>query len=177
MKISGILCFALSLLLAGTALAQAPTLMLTVKKKENVQTTSRSTSTGYYYGGYSSRSGVETLSYTVELINAGGEAVPNVKISWTIVVREAGGGGLRLIEGVRTTELKRGQKFNFETDVIEMGSFSHSTYGNSRSTNAELVGYLVEAVVDGKAVASAAQPMDIRNKIEEARNAPKRHRF
>ena len=176
MKMKSFLALAAIVALAGPLLAQGPTLMLTVKKKENTQTTSRSTSTDYYYGTYSSRSGVETLCYSVDVINAGAD-VPAVKVSWVLVLREAGSGTLRLVEGVRTTDLKRGQKYSFDTDVVELGSFSHSTYGNSRSTSAEPVGYLVEVIVDGKAVASATKPMDIRGKIQEARNAPKRHKF
>lgn len=154
---------------------QAPTLMLTVKKKENTETKNRTTSSGYY-STYQYRSGVETLCYAVDIINAGGD-VPNAKVSWVVVLRESGSGQLKVVEGTRTAELKRGQKFSFETDIIELGSFSRSTYYNSKSTNAELVGYLVEAIVDGKVLASDAKPMDIRNKLQEARNAPKRHQF
>lgn len=167
----------ISLLIIGAAQAfgQAPSLMLTVKKKENTETKNRTTSSGYY-STYQYRSGVETLCYAVEIINAG-EDVPNAKVSWVVVLRESGSGQLKVVEGTRTAELKRGQKFSFETDIIELGSFSRSTHYSSKSTKAELVGCLVEAMVDGKVVASDAKPMDIRNKVQEARNAPKRHRF
>ncbi len=175
MKIRIILGIALVCLGITTTLGQAPSLMLTVKKKENTQTTSRTTSSDYY-GSYQSRSGVETLSYTVDLINAGGD-VSNTKVSWVVVLRETGSGQLKVVEGTRTAELKRGQKFSFETDIIELGSFSRSNYYSSKSSNAELVGYLVEALVDGKVVASDAKPMDIRTKVQEARNAPARHKF
>lgn len=172
--------------LAGAAVLGIPatfgqgvTLMLTVKKKENTETTSRSNSTytDYYGGTYQSKSGKDVVSYSVEAINAGAAPVAGVKINWVILCREASGGQLRLVEGARTTDLARGQKFGFETDIVELSSFYRSTYSSSRSVSAELVGYLVEVIVDGKVVASDGKPADIRNKVQEARNAPKRHRF
>jgi hypothetical protein len=174
LKLKAMLWISLLAIGAAPAFGQAPSLMLNVKKKEKTETKQRTTSSGYY-STYQYRSGVETLSYAVEIINAGGD-VPNAKVSWAVVLRETGSGQLKVVEGTRTAELKRGQKFSFETDIIELGSFSRSNYYNSKSSNAELVGYLVEALVDGKVVASDAKPMDIRTKVQEARNAPKRHR-
>jgi hypothetical protein len=163
----------------ASAYAQAIPLLVSVKKNENTESTTHN-STSYYGYTYSSKSGVQTLSYTVDIMNASTGTVSALQIRWSVVLREPGGGKLRLVEGKKNTDLARGQKYTFTTDVIELGQFYQSSWGgSSRSGNAEVLGYLVEAVVDGNVAASTAQPMNIRGKVNEAREAAnqKRHRF
>ena len=163
------------LALAPGAAGQTGSVILRVTKKDGNETTYSHT----YAGGGSYRSGNATTCYAIEVLNGSTGSVTNVEIRWAILVHEIGGGQTKLIEGKRTTDLTHGQKFNCETDILELGSFYRSSYSSSRSARAEVVGYLVEVITGGNVMASDAKPADIRGKIAQARAnpEPKRHSF
>jgi hypothetical protein len=112
-------------------------------------------------------------------MNASTASVIGLQVRWTIVLKDPNSGQLKLVEGKKNTDLARGQKYSFDTDIIELGQFYQDNWSSSKTGLAEAVGYLVECIVDGKVVSSATQPSDIRTKVSQARaNADqKRHRF
>jgi len=162
---------------AATVLAQSGvSIMLRVTRKDAAAVTSNYRTSD---GMYRSNSGSDTVSYAVEAINASTGALSQVTFRWSVLVKDLNSTRQKVIEGKKVLDMARGGKATFETDQIELGSFYRSTYSSSRSRNAEIVGYLVEVVVDGNVVSSDAKPMDIRAKITQTQNEaePKRHRF
>ncbi len=149
------------------ASGQVGPIMIIVAKNEN-----RDTKSSYRCSlGHIHSSGADVASYNVDILNAGATTIKDVEIHWTVVTREPSGSQYRLTEGVQKTNLDRAQKFSFETDAVELATFSKGGYSGSSSTSrrAEVVGYLVEVNVDGKVVKSDCKPADIRTKIDRAR--------
>ena len=62
---------------------------------------------------------------------------------------------LRMQDGKERRDLKAGEKFSFDTDVIELNA-----------PRAQVDGYCIEAVLDGKVVASAIEPANAKERIE-----------
>ena len=132
------------------------------------------------YGQYRTQDINETVTYTIEVINMSSTPIEGMRIQWAVLVNPYGrSGGLssaKLYAGEKTTDLKNGQKFNFDTDKIELASTQRdsSYYGSTRTkTGAEIEGYVIEVYVKGAVVASEVLPIDAKKKIDQfkARNA------
>ena len=164
--------------LSPLATAVSP-IMLRVTKKEGTDIKSR-----YQSGSYSSKSGSDIVQYNIDVINGATNALTNVKISWAILVK-----ALRqtdpnpIIEGEQTTNLERGEKFSMATDVLELGRYWRSSYsGTDRTTHAEIQGYVIEVIVDGKVAVADIKPPDTKKRIDQLKAAKqqdkaKQHNF
>jgi hypothetical protein len=142
-------------------------------KKRDTATTGRHNDPWGYYSYRSSRSTGLTL-FEIELFNSSGKAAKDVKVKWAIMVQPSGASAKpRLIEGEQTVNLSFGQRYKLETDAIVTDISTKSTYSGyysgsgtrSRSDQAEILGYHVEVIMDGKVISSDSQPMDMRDQI------------
>jgi hypothetical protein len=152
-----------------------------VNKKEDRQYTYRSSDTGYVH-----RSGQEVAYYTIDVINGGKQRLEAVEINWYVVVNPAATSKNKapvVIQGSKKTSLDSGQKFSFQTDVLELGSVSYSSYSGTRTgAKAQVVGHLIEVLVNGKVVRSDSKPLDIKTQIDQLKKQapptePRRHEW
>jgi hypothetical protein len=110
----------------------------------------------------------EEVYYTIVVANAGAASVPNAKIKWAILVKPIRSTKLELVEGERTCSLSFGQKFAFDTDLVQLSGRKWQSRDGwyRRTVSAQIVGYAVEVYMGDKIVASAVDPSDVRRKIE-----------
>ena len=187
---------ALVMAMGVAAHAQLNPVRLNVSKveKKDRQTTYRSADGRYRHEQVNS-----TTSYTVQLVNVSAGSLSNVRIKWAILVdsshaeaRAAGGisttkGKLSVVEGERNCSLDLGQRYSFDTDVIELSAAVAGTdYSGSRwNYGGKVLGYAIEVFVDGKPVTADIQPGDTKKRIEQVRadeqnpktETPGHHRF
>ncbi len=167
-------------LIASDLTAQTLPITLMVTKKEDRQYDYEYSSRRYRY-----RSGQDVMCYTVDVLYNGVEPLKNVEVKWYIVVRPPAQSKLapQVVEGSKTTDLQRGRKFSFDTDVLELGSIWKSSYsGTQTGSKAEVEGYMVEVLVDGKVVRTESNPVGLGARIRQLKSndkpsAPKRHHF
>jgi hypothetical protein len=179
-KSSRIAVCIVGLLLAGAAdgFAQAGQILLKVTKKEDTDYNYR-----YSSPGYRSTVGADKVHYRIEVVNGSPADVSNVVIRWAVLIKPGYGTQPRVIEGSRKTDLKRGQRYEFDTDIFQLGSVYRSNIsGTSRFNRAEILGYAVEVIVDAKTVSSDIRPADTKMKIDALKSSkppepPKVHRF
>ena len=103
-----------------------------------------------------------TLIYSIEVVNAGAKPLAGLEIRWGVLI-DRPDHPLRMHDGKEHHDLKPGEKFSFDTDVIELNA-----------PHAKVDGYSIEAVLDGKVVASAIEPANAKERIESLK--PKRER-
>jgi hypothetical protein len=151
-------------MLCVAAMSAQGQVMLRVIKNENTEVKDRTR--GTYY---SSRTSAETLSYSIEVTNAGQAAVEGVEIKWAILLKPRGSGKPKLVEGTKMVKMERSEKQTVETDPIQTRESYRSTYSNYNYDVLEEVGHSVEVIAGGKTIASEFKPMDIKPKIEAAR--------
>ena len=158
-------------------------LKINKNSKKDRKTTYQST-----YGTLREQDVNETVSYTVDVINMSSGPVKDVEVKWAILVNARGrysstsyDSGMRVVEGERKVdELGIGQKFSFDTDVIQLsgtqtdGNSSYYYGGTSRTkTGSEIAGYVVEVYSGGRVIGSEILPIDTKKKIA-ALKAPKK---
>src|ERR1043166_1757249 len=187
--------FAASVLGVSSASAQLNPVRLNVNKveKKDRQTTYRSAD-----GQYRREQLNSATSSTVQLVNVSGGSLSNIRVKWAVLVdsshaeaRATGisttNGKLDIVEGERTCSLDLGQRYSFDTDVIELSAaMAGSDYSGSRwNYGGKVLGYAVEVFVDRKPGASEIQPSDTKKRIEQVKadeqkpktETPGRHRF
>ena len=110
----------------------------------------------------------EEVYYTIAVSSINTASALNPKIKWSILVKPATGTDLKLVEGERACSLNFGQKFSFDTDLVQLsGKTWQSRDGRHRKTElAQIVGYAVEVHIGDRIVSSAIEPADIKHKIE-----------
>src|SRR5712671_3480855 len=137
---------------AGSGFAASASLVkLTVSKSENKDYKEKKGEAKHpRVAAVRSKETGETVSYTIDAFNVSGQALANVEIHWGVLINLPGK-PLRVESGKQSCDLKPGQKFSFEAGPIEI-----------RSKGGEIEGYSVEALMDGKVVASDIQPADIK---------------
>ena len=117
----------------------------------------------------------ETVTYTIEVVNLSSKEIKDVRIHWAVLVNPSSGssssGSMRVTEGEKTSDLKNGQKYSFDTDKIDLAGTqrdSASYYGTTRTrTGAGIEGYAVEVYADGRVVASEILPIDTKKRIDQ----------
>jgi hypothetical protein len=148
------------------AYGQAVPLMLRVTKNQTAETKDRM-HTGYY----SRSTTAETLSYTIEVTNAGQSQLTGVEVRWAILLKPRGNAKPKLAKGTKTLTLARSEKQTVETDPVQIRESWRSSYSTYNYDMLEEVGHSIEVIVDGKTVASEIKPMDAKQKIEVARRS------
>ena len=176
-----IFAFALFLLLTGQAYTQVGFVRLSVRKNEkrDQRTTYQNES-----GTYRQQQIKKTVSYSIEVQNASAAAFHGLVVKWTVLYdssrAEAHGnggstswseGGLKIIDGERSSDLGVGQRLAFETDSVDISSV---TTGNATTTQrnqygGDIRGYCVEVLLDGKVLASEIQPPDTKSRIAQVK--------
>lgn len=151
---------------ATGALGQGTPLLLRVIKSENSEVKDR-----LYSGSYSRHTTAETLTYAIEVTNAGQTPVSGVEIKWAILLKPRGSGKQQLVEGTQTLNLARAEKQTVETTPVQTRQAWRSSVSSYNYDVLEEVGHVVEVIVAGKTVASETKPMDVKQKIEIERRA------
>ena len=111
----------------------------------------------------------QEVSYTIVVTSTSGAPVSDIKIKWAIMVKPTHGKtDLKLVEGERTCSLNFGQKFTFDTDLMQLnGKKWQSRNGrNRKAISSQIVGYAVEVYIGDRVVASDIQPPDAKRKID-----------
>ena len=103
-----------------------------------------------------------TVIYSIEVVNAGAKPLAGLEIRWGVLI-DRPDHPLRMQDGKEHHDLKAGEKFSFDTDAIEL---------NAPHTKVD--GYCIEAVLDGKVVASAIEPANAKERIESLRTKRER---
>jgi hypothetical protein len=160
-----IFLFAVSIIPVLPVFSQNVPMILRVKR---IESTDYSTKTTYYtYGS-------DTVQFRIEVVNGSTGAVSNVQIRWAVLVQPKSSSEIKLIEDTKTCDLQRSQTYTLETDVFALTSFSRYYGTSTRTFNAELLGYMVEVIVNGKVSTFEARPLDIKQRIEHLRIAKSR---
>jgi hypothetical protein len=142
--------------LAATILAQPATSPLQLKVTKNnhaTYTTRRTESWVDGSEGVTDREISETVSYTVDVMNMSGLPLTNVQFRWAVLINRPGK-PLHAEMGKKSHDFKAAEKFNFDAGPIEL-----------RTHTAKVEGYYVEALADGKVIASDIEPADIKDRI------------
>ena len=162
----------LLIFIVAQAQAQISPVRLSVNKSRKVQQKTTSQQGGYAWS-WREQAINERVYYTVEVANASTAPIANVQIKWAVLVQPVDRKEPQLVEGERTCSLNLGQKFSFDTDVIELsGTKTETSDGQYRRDNSSrIIGYAVEAFLNDKRVAADMQPADAKKKIDDARGA------
>jgi hypothetical protein len=146
----------ITVLSAATILAQPATSPLQMKVTKNDHpkyTTQRTESWVNDSEGVTDRETSDTISYTVDTMNMSGLPLTNVQFHWAVLINRPGK-PLHAEIGRKSRDFKPAEKFSFNAGPIEL-----------RTRTAKVEGYYVEALVDGKVIASDIEPADIKDRI------------
>ena len=145
----------MSLALIGRTFAAASPVRLTVTKSEDKEyKTKKGEAKHPRVAASRLRETGETVTYAIEAVNVGGQPLTKMEIHWAVLVNHPGD-PLRVEKGKQTCDMKPGEKFSFEAGPIEI-----------RTHGGKIDGYCVEALVDGKVVASDIQPANTKQRVE-----------
>lgn len=161
--------------------AQISPVRLSVNKSRKIEQKTTSQQGGYAWG-WREQAVNEKVYYTVEVANASTAPVSNLRIKWAVLVQPANRKDPQIIEGERSCSLNLGQKFSFDTDVIELSGTKVETSDGQyrRSNTSQIAGYAVEVFLNDKRVAADIQPTDAKRKMEDAKagkDGQKTHQF
>jgi hypothetical protein len=151
---------------AITTHAQGVPLMLRVIKNESTATKDR-----VYIGDYSRHTTADSLSYLIEVTNAGQTPLEDIQVKWAILLKPRGEPQLKLVEGTKTIKLGRSEKDTVETDPVQTRQAWRSSLSSHNYGVVEEVGHSVEVIHGGKTIASEFKPMNIKPKIDAQRAA------
>ncbi len=151
--------------------AQINPIRLKVNKteKKDRKTTYRSTD------GYTQQQQINsTVFYTIEVANATTAPVTDLQVKWALLIKTRAVQQFKVIEGERTCNIGLGQKYAFDTDIVELsGSQWQNNASGARSENsAEVAGYVVEVLKEGRIITSDITPADTKRRIEQLKKPP-----
>jgi hypothetical protein len=128
------------------------------------------------------------VHYHIKLALMGPKALPALRIEWALLVKPAGEENPRVIQGENVGKLDLGSrsgKFECDTQTVhvrtkEQARRRNTAMAESRSSQAsgtggssayqgivtEILGYSVEVFDGDRVIASAAEPADVKHKIE-----------
>lgn len=158
-------------LLAPCADAQINPIRLKVNKteKKDRKTTYRTTD------GFSQQQQINsTVFYTIEVANAATVPVTDLQIRWALLIKTRVVPEFKVIEGERTCSIGLGQKYAFDTDIVELSGtqWQDNRTGSRSEKSAEVAGYVVEVLKEGRIIASDITPADTKHRIEELKKPP-----
>jgi hypothetical protein len=161
----------ITLAVAVVAQAQINPVRLKVNKteKKDRKTTYRSTD------GYTQQQQIQsTVFYTIEVANVSATPVTDLQVKWALLIKTRVVPEFKVVEGERTCSIGLGQKYVFDTDIVELsGSQWQNNWTGSRSgSSAEVAGYAVEVLSGDRIVASEIIPADTKRRIEQLKKPP-----